>query len=242
MLSLLVCAASAAGPAASRLLVLRGGGTATPMQLINAQGEFVAASASSIAAGAPSGTDLSIVASVGGRSRGRKLMNALFDTEFPAAVTIGPAREETAGAWVAAASNAPNVVLLDTEPTDGLESEGPRRTAADSSKLAGLSFSLADAILVHSPVAEPTEAVLKEWYERLFINHLAVCNGQPGAKALIVHVSDASAGGESSAAMAKAACAAGWAAATATSSPLRSTAFSDCFGAPRATSPQSATS
>ena len=47
------------------------------------------------------------------------------------------------------------------------------------------------------------------WYEELFISHLRVGNGQPTAKALIVHVSDSSAGIANSAASAQAACAAG---------------------------------
>jgi len=71
--------------------------------------------------------------------------------------------------------------------------------------------------------------LLKARYEQLFVNYLAVNTGQPSAKALIVHISDAGAGPNGLGTRAKAACAAGWAAATATSSLLHSTGFSEFF-------------
>ncbi|KAL1521711.1 hypothetical protein AB1Y20_021366 [Prymnesium parvum] len=212
-----------------RLLELRGGASAAPVQLVNAQGELLSSSAAAVAQDAPAGTDLTVIASVGGHSRGRKLLNALFDTSFPTALSLSSARDASAGAWFAKAAGAPNVVVLDTEPTDGVESDGPRRTGADSAKLAGLCFSLADAVLIHSPVASASADVLKDWYEQLFVNHIAVCNGELKGKPLIVHISDASGGRAPAAELVLSACAAGWAAATATSASLRGTRFNDCF-------------
>ena len=145
------------GPA-SNLLVLRGG--AAPLQIVTGRGVVVPEGAAAIAEASSSGSDLSIIASVGGQSRGRKLLNALFDSEFSTTLSLGPVEESAAGAWVSAAPNAPNIVLLDTEPSDVL-AEGARRSPAEASKLASLSFSIADAILVHSPGTAPSEAALK---------------------------------------------------------------------------------
>ena len=161
----LLLLAAAARADRSALLRLRGG--AAPARVINGEGEFVAAAAAAATEGVKGA--ISVIASVGGSSRGRRLLNALFATEFDTKLRLGEP-EENVGAWIAASQNTPSCLVLDC--VEGADS-GQRRAAADGCKLASFSLELADALIVHSPCARPSAGLVKESYERIFTHHLA---------------------------------------------------------------------
>ena len=53
-----------------------------PAQLISGRGEFAAPTAAAVAGSLPAGSSVSVVASLGGSARGRRLLNAVFGTSF----------------------------------------------------------------------------------------------------------------------------------------------------------------
>ena len=220
MLSLLVGAVAAAG--GSSLHSLRGG-SAEPLQLISASGELLSSSATAIAGAVPGSSSLSVVASVGGNQRGRRLLNALFGTEYPTALALGAPDADSAGAWLAASSSVPGCVVLEQRP---LAASGQQRSAVDSCKLTCFSLVLADAVLVHSPCVAPSLALLRESYERIFSHHLAAMPSGADAPTTLLHVSDP-AGGVSEATV-REACRAAWETAAAATE-FKGMSFSDLF-------------
>ena len=108
---LVACAAVASAGATARSCVanpeaalwrLRGGADA-PVQLINAQGELLAANAAAIATGMSGG--VGVVASVGGSGRARRVLNAVFGTGFPTELRLS-SQDDDAGAWLASSPSA----------------------------------------------------------------------------------------------------------------------------------------
>ena len=74
---------------------------AEPVQLISGSGDFAAPVASSVASSLPGGSGVSVVASLGGNARGRRLLNAVFGTSFATELQLDGADEGSAGAWLA---------------------------------------------------------------------------------------------------------------------------------------------
>ena len=103
--------AVAAERQASSVRALRGG-SSSPLQLVNGAGELLASSATAVSGGA-GGSSLSLVASVGGSARGRKLLNAVFGTSFPTALLLGAQDAESAGAWLASSPSMPGCLVLE---------------------------------------------------------------------------------------------------------------------------------
>jgi len=198
------------------------GGSADPVQLVNGAGELLPASATAVASAVSSGS-LSLVASVGGKSRAAKLLNAVFGTTFPSKLQLGAVDASAAGAWLAASSSMPGCLVLETRP---LASTGQQRSAVDGAKLTTFSLALADAILVHSPAVTPTLALVKESYERIFSQHLAAMPSGSDGRTMIVHVRDPE--DRLSEAAVRAACKDAWNAAAAVTE-FKGKAFSDLF-------------
>mmetsp|Transcript_144539 Transcript_144539/g.277311 ORF Transcript_144539/g.277311 Transcript_144539/m.277311 type:complete len:600 (-) Transcript_144539:239-2038(-) len=199
------------------------GGSAKPLQLITSSGQLAAPDASSLVDTLPASAPFSVVASVDGHYRGRRLLNALFDTDFDGSVQLGAQDAMQAGAWLASSQNSTGCLVLETRP---LRSLGPDRSVVDSCKLSCFALALSNAIIIHSPCASPSSALVKEMYERVFSNHLAamVPKGITG-RTLLVHVSDP-ADALSEGAVRKA-CKAAWS--TAIVGAENASAFSDLF-------------
>ena len=213
---------------ATSVLSLRGGAASDPVQLINGAGELLASSASSVAGTLPGGSSVSVVASIGGSHRARKLLNAVFGTSYPTDVVLGSQGGSSAGAWLAA-SPSTGTLVVETRPC---APSGEKRAAADSCKLASFSLALADAVIVHAPAVAPSAALLRETYERLFSHHLAAGQGaieadaDAGSKTVLVHVSEGF--GQVSESDVARACRDAWASASAATE-LRGMAFGDVF-------------
>jgi len=199
------------------------GGSADPQQLINGAGEFLGSSATAVAGSAPSSATLSVVASVGGKSRSSKLLNAVFGTRFATALQLGPQDPASAGAWLASSPSMPGCLVLETRP---LAQVGKERSAADSCKLTTFCLSLADALIMHSPCVKPTAALVKETYERVFSHHLAAMLSGGDGRTMLVHVRDPD--DSLPEAAVRAACKDAWSAATAATE-FKGKAFSDLF-------------
>jgi hypothetical protein len=195
-----------------------------PVQLISGAGELLTSSATSVAATLPGASSVSVVASVGGSYRGRKLLNAVFGTSFDDSFALGAQPEATSGAWIAA-SPSTGALVLDTRP---IEPSGESRSPADSCKLASFSLAVADAVIVHSPCVAPSAGLVKETYERLFSHHIAARRGAAAddSRTLFLHVSE-SADGLSEGEVVRA-CKEAWAAAAAATE-MKGKAFSDLF-------------
>jgi hypothetical protein len=199
---------------------LRGGAT-EPVQLISGSGELLSARASEVAASVPALT--SVVASVGGQHRGRRLLNAVFGTSFDTELQLGAPSADVAGAWLAAAPSMPGTLVLDTCP---LAQSGQQRGAADGGKLACFSLAVADVLIMHSPCVAPTAALVKESYERVFSHHIGVMASGAESRTTIVHVSDVESG--LSEAAVRTACKDAWSAAAEVTE-FKGKAFSDLF-------------
>lgn len=150
---------------------LRGGGRDSPLQLIDASGTLSAAALSTLTAeAAPS---LSLVASIGGKWRGRCLLNKAFGTSFSSTLgdpaPAGAALDGDASAW-----------YLDCCAADGAEG------GAAECALAGLALGIADAVLVHSPCVQPDDADLTATYATLFAR--APADAARKTPQLLVHV------------------------------------------------------
>lgn len=199
-----------------------------PVQIVSGSGELLSSAGSKVANTLPGGSSVSVVASVGGGHRGRRLLNAVFGTSYPTDLSLGAPDEKAAGAWLAA-SPSTGALVVETRP---LSSSGETRSSADSDKLASFSLALADAVIVHPPAVGPSAALVKETYERLFSHHLAAAQGSlpaaDGSKTVLVHVTDATVEGALSDAEAVRACKEAWVSA-ASMTELKGTAFSDCF-------------
>lgn len=202
-------------------LSLRGGALAAePLQLISQQGEFNTAVAEQAATVPTSGAPLLVVASVGGKLRGRRLLNALFDTSFRTQLQPGDSSSST-GAWVAASPSVPGLVLVDTEQT-GID---------DECALAAFCCAVADAVLVHTPCVSPSPAVLRDAYEKLFVQHLSIRGSTPvapEAKTMLVHVHHQEGDAAALQKAATKACEVAWEAATA-STELKGTPLGSLF-------------
>ena len=197
---------------------------AEPVQLISGSGDFAAPVASSVASSLPGGSGVSVVASLGGNARGRRLLNAVFGTSFATELQLDGADEGSAGAWLAA-SPSTGALVLDTQALDAI---GEARSSADACKLASFSLALADAVIVHSPCVAPSAALVKDEFERIFSHHLTAGGGDSGATTLLVHVGEpAATGGLSSSALTRA-CKEAWESASSFTE-LRGKPFEDVF-------------
>ena len=185
----------AAATPLTRLIGLRGGGS--PVQLIDATGSLNKGAAAEAVAGASS--DLALIASVGAQARGRRLLNDLFGTEFSTGAS-------DSGAWLAASSSEPSVLLLATQ---GSATQAEVRDGADADKLASFSLALAGAVLIHTP-STPSDAQLQASYESLFSQRMSLKDAAP-QKLLLLHV------GEGEEAAVRKACAKAWKAVAAAS-------------------------
>eukprot|EP00967_Tisochrysis_lutea_P112252 scaffold177097_cov27-Tisochrysis_lutea.AAC.1 len=160
---------------AARTERLRGGALDSPMALITPSGDFSPEAATALAS--LSGTR-SVVATVGGRLRARRLLNALFSTSFET--------KEGAGAFVAAPAKAPKLLIVHTEAgtATALPEEAEEALpVTDVCALGSFALSLADAVLVIPPCAEPTKQMLISMYESVFAQHLATTELAPEGEA-----------------------------------------------------------
>ena len=195
-----------------------------PAQLISGRGEFAAPTAAAVAGSLPAGSSVSVVASLGGSARGRRLLNAVFGTSFATELTLGAPDDDSAGAWLAA-SPSTGALVVETVPTDAA---GESRSAADACKLASFSLALADAVIVHAPCVAPSPALVKAEFERLFSHHLAAGGAEGAVPTLLVHVGEpVASGGLSAVGVAKAAKEA-WASAS-SSTELKGKQFDELF-------------
>ena len=114
-----------------------------PVPLISPRGDFQPAAASELAS---VGGARSVVATVGGRLRARRLLNSIFATEFDTA-RAPAAGEDRGGAYVAASPQAPELLLVHTEAASAGEAceDG---AVADESAFGCFALGLADAVLV----------------------------------------------------------------------------------------------
>ena len=213
-----VLVSAAASSSTLPALSLRGG-AAEPVQLISGSGELLTSAAASAA---PAGSAVSVVASIGGQHRGRRLLNAVFGTSFGTELQLGAQDAANAGAWVATAPSAPGMLVLESRPVVSSEQQ---RSAADACKLTSFSLAVADALIMHSPCVAPTAALVRESYERVFSHHIATMPSSE-SRTMLVHVSDPE-GGLSEAAV-RAACQDAWDTATAATE-FKGKAFSDLF-------------
>ena len=210
---------------ATALLCVAAVEATTPVQIISGSGELLSSASSSVASTLPGGSSVSVVASIGGGHRGRRLLNAVFGTSYPTELSLGAQDEKSAGAWLAA-SPSTGALVVETRP---LATSGEKRPAADAEKLASFSLAVADAVIVHSPAVAPTASLVKETYERLFSHYLAASQGGlPASKQVLVHVTDASVEGGLSESEAVRACKEAWQSASSMTE-LKGTPFSDCF-------------
>ena len=182
--------AVAASGVGSTPLTLRGG-AGDVVQLVTGAGELVASSASSVTSSLPGGSGVAVVASVGGSTRGRRLLNAVFGTSFGTEISLDAPSDADGGAYLAA-SPSTGALVVEVQPVD--PPSGEQRSPADADKLASFSLALADAVIIHSPCVAPSAALLKETYERIFSHHLASkpAGSEPAGKTVLVHVSDSS--------------------------------------------------
>lgn len=220
--SLVLMAAAAAAELGSKQVEsrLRGGSTG-PMQLVSGSGELISSSAKAVSDAA--GSSLSLIASVGGKSRGSKLLNALFGTKFDTSFQLDGPSIENGGAWLESSPSMSGCMVLESRP---LPSDGQQRSAADACKLACFSLVLADVLIVHAPCVTPSSALVTQTYERLFSHYLSATPGGSNERTLLVYVADPA--GEMSAAEIHAACKSAWETAAATTE-IRGKGFSDLF-------------
>jgi len=181
----LLLPAAVAGELQSPVLHGLRGGSASPQQVVNGAGELLSSSAAAVASAA-GGSSLSLVASVGGSARARKLLNAVFGTSFSTSLRLGKQDADATGAWLTSSPSMPGCLVMDAVPAD---SEGAKRSGADSCKLECFSLALADALIMHAPCVAPSAALVKESYERVFSHHVAAMKTGSG-RTLLVHVSD----------------------------------------------------
>jgi len=156
-----LAAASIAAPAACSSLDgsavrLRGGmadlaAAVKPVAIISGAGVFSPSAAASVATGISG--QRSVVATVGGSLRARRLLNALFDTSFDTERGVGP----TGGAFVA---TAPELLIVHTESATTAAAE--HGSVADECALGSFALTLASAVLVLPSCAEPTKEMMTE--------------------------------------------------------------------------------
>lgn len=159
-----------------------------PVPLISPRGDFQPAAASELAS---VGGARSVVATVGGRLRARRLLNSIFATEFDTA-RAPAAGEDRGGAYVAASPQAPELLLVHTEAASAGEAceDG---AVADESAFGCFALGLADAVLVLPPCAEPTRPVLVSAYEEIFAQLAATAEPTDGKRTLLVHLAQTAA-------------------------------------------------
>lgn len=227
-----LAAAAVAAPAAGSSVDgvaggrLRGGAAdlTKPMPIISSAGEFLPSSAAAVEQ--VSGPR-SVVATVGGRLRARRLLNAVFSTSFDTA--LAPA-DDAGAAYVAVPAKAPQLLIVHTEAGASAAAEGS--AVADECALGSFALSLADAVLMLPPCAQPTKAILMSMYELVFAQHLACTQAEaaPAAagkpsRTLLVHIAHSPA----DEAAVRAAAQAAWAAAAAATSGAAANSFSSRF-------------
>jgi hypothetical protein len=210
---------------------LRGGAVdlTKPVPLISSAGEFLPSSAAALAE--VSGTR-SVVATVGGKLRARRLLNAVFSTSFDTANAL-TGGDDAGAAFVAIPAKASQLLIVHTEAKPGGATE-VGAPVADECALGSFALYLADAVLMLPPCAEPTKTILQGMYESIFAQHLASQQGQEPPlsstegkpiRTLLVHVAQTPA----DEAAVLAAAQAGWAAAAAASAGAAANSFSSRF-------------
>jgi len=211
---------SARGPsnAVSRIR----GGLSRPVQVISDSGRLDVSGASAVA-NSIGDQPPRVVASVGGQHHGRRVLNALYGTNFDSSVQLGAKR--SSGAWLATSPNAPGCLVLQTE---GAWSNSAQRSPVDSCKLNCFALEVADAVVIHSPCVSPSRTLVKEMYEGIFSRYIeaAAASGTGTSPTLLAHVSDADDALADS--DIRSACMEAWSAAVSNSA-LQGTSFSEVF-------------